>query len=208
MIRAVGAVVTAVVAVVLLAGCQGGASTGGAAASSPSPSSTPSATVSTRAGVPAPTPPQPGAGLDPPCTRDNLEIAYQPADNTAGHAHGILQFRNSGATACSMTGFPVLYFGNSEAEQPMGAAAGDDTSTVAAPVDLAPGAAAHAAVTITDASLVGGCTVQSTDYLIAAPPLSHAFDFSSDGRHVPIAATDACSEDSAALLLVGAVVAG
>ncbi len=208
MIRVIGPVVLVAAVLGLLVGCQGGTSSSVAAPSSPSSSSTPTATVSPRTGVPAPTPPQPGAGLDPACTRDNLEIAYQAADNTAGHAHGILQFRNSGTTACSMTGFPVLYFGNSEAEQPMGAAAGNDTSTVAAAVDLAPGGAAHAAVTITDAALVGGCTVQSTDYLIAAPPLSHAFDASSDGRHVPIPATDACSEDSAALLLVGAVAAG
>src|SRR5664279_892090 len=141
--RRVGITLVAVAVVGLLTGCGGPAGPSGSpsASSSSSTSATPTATPTTSTAA-------------TPCTRDNMKISYQGTDNTAGHFHGVLTFTNTSAAPCSMQGYPTVYMGQQEAEGTQGAASTNDTSTSPSLVTVAPGAAAHAATTITDAGVV------------------------------------------------------
>ncbi|MBN9240420.1 MAG: hypothetical protein BGO97_11960 [Micrococcales bacterium 70-64] len=186
---------TSFAALILLAGCGGPAG--------PTASPTPT-TTATKTATPTPTPTPTAVPLSAPCTRDNLTITYGVADASAGHAHGVLTFVNSSGTACSMTGYPVVVFSNPEAAQPMGALATSDSSSPSTGVELAPGQSATAAVTVTQAGDVDGCDVVTAKALIVAPPLDHTFDWSSDGRNVPVD-LDACNNDDIGLITVGAV---
>jgi hypothetical protein len=187
-------VAAAVAVVALLSGCHG--STGPAGSpTAPSSSSRPSVS-------PTPTPTKTAAAA-PACTRDGLKITYQGTDNSAGHFHGVLTFTNTGAAACSMNGYPIVYMGQEQAEGTQGAASTDDTSSTPALVTVAPGEAAHAATTITDAGVV--CDPVDTTYLVAAPPLTHPFDASADGEHVYNVDVQACNDDSVSLIQVGAI---
>jgi Protein of unknown function (DUF4232) len=175
-------------------------------ASSAAPSDA-SASPSPSAAAPAPAPPPSPDAV--PCTRDQLTITYTATDNTAGHAHGILSFTNSHSTVpCTMTGYPNLYFDNPEAQQIMGAAASPDASVAPVAVTLAVGAHAHAAVTITQAGIVEGCTVVTAIAFLVAPPLTHPFNAETDVQHVVIGDTPACTQNTIGLLTVGAVIAG
>lgn len=178
----------AVAVVVLLSGCHSNPAT------SPSgPPATSSASAS--AG--------PTAAVETACTRDSVRITYQGTDNTAGHFHGVLTFTNTSAASCTMNGYPVAYIGQPEAEETMGAASTDDTTSAPTPVTVPPGGTAHAAVTITDAGNV--CDPVDITYLIAAPPLAHPFDLSTDGEHVDGVIAAGCNDASISLIQVGAV---
>jgi hypothetical protein len=177
----------------ILSGCHG------TAVPTDSPSSTDSSTTSA---TPTPTSTT-STGSAPACTRDSLKITYQGTDNTAGHFHGMLTFTNTGSAPCSMNGYPIVYLGQEEAEGTQGAASTNDTSSSPALVTVAPGAAAHAATTITDAGVV--CEPVDTSYLVAAPPLTHPFVYDTDGEHVYNVNVQACNDDTISLVQVGPV---
>jgi len=185
--RPLGIALVAVAVVGLLSGCH--------------PTAAPSGSPSVSGGSSASATPTPTTAAG--CTRDTLKITYQGTDGTAGHFHGILTFTNIGSAACSMNGFPTVYLGQPEAEEPMGAVSTNDTTSTPALVTVAPGAAAHAAITITDAGVV--CEPVDTTYLIAGPPLSHAFDWNADGEHVDNVNIQGCNDASISLIQVGAV---
>jgi len=195
-LRVLPVIVTVAALAAMLVGCQGGPS-GSPTASPPtssasaSPSATPSSTPTT--------PPAAGAA----CTRDSLKITYQATDNSAGHFHGLLNFTNTSTTPCTMKGYPTVYVGQPEAEEPMGAASTNDTSSSPALVNLPPGATAHAATTITDAGVV--CEPVETSYLIAVPPLTHPVDWNADGQHVYNVNVSGCNGDAVSLIVVGAI---
>ncbi|MEO6114820.1 MAG: DUF4232 domain-containing protein [Pseudolysinimonas sp.] len=193
-LRALPLAAVAVTIVLLLAGCH---SNPGNPVGSTAASASPSASASTAG--PTPTSSVPASAA---CTRDGLKITYQGTDNTAGHFHGVLTFTNTGA-ACSMNGYPIVYVGQPEAEEPMGAASTNDTTSAPALVNLAAGASAHAAVTITDAGVV--CDPVDTTYLLASPPLSHPFEWTSDAEHVYNVNIGGCNDSSVSLIQVGAV---
>lgn len=143
-----------------------------------------------------------GDGSTPACTRDDLDIAYEYTDGTAGQLHGILRMTNSAPSPCSLDGYPILFMGSSEVAQPVGQQATPDDVDLPVPVVLEPGNVAEAAVTITQAGNVG-CEIVQTTHFVAAPPLDHAFVWEDDGRNVPIDAIDSCNDDSIGLLMVG-----
>jgi Protein of unknown function (DUF4232) len=194
--RRLGITLVTVAVVGLLSGCHGPAGPAGSPSGSASPSSSASASPS-----PTPTTPPVAAAA---CTLDELKITYQGTDNTAGHFHGVLTLTNSrGAAPCSMNGYPIVYMGQEEAEGTQGGPSTNDTSSSPALVTIAPGAAAHAAVTITDAGVV--CDPVDTTYLIASPPLDHPFDPETDGQHVYNVDVQACNDTSVSLIEVGPV---
>ena len=194
-LRVIPAATIVVAVALLLAGCH---PTGG---SSGSPSASPSSSTSAKPTVtPTPTPTTAAA---PACTRDTLKITYQGTDNSAGHFHGVLTFTNTGSAACSMTGYPIVYMGQEEAEGTQGAASTNDTTSTPSLVTVAPGAAAHAATTITDAGNV--CDPVDTTYLVAAPPLTVPFDESTNAEHVYNVDVQACNDPSISLIQVGAI---
>lgn len=192
-LRAVPVITVTVAVVALLSGCGGSPSPSG----SPS-SSTGSSTSATPSSTPAPT------SSTAACTRDSVKISYQATDNSAGHFHGLLTLTNTSATTCAMNGYPIVYLGQPEAEQTMGAASTNDTTSTPALVTLSAGGTAHATITITDAGAVCDSPVDTT-YLIAAPPLDHPFDVSVDGQHVYDVNIAGCNDAPVSLVQVGAV---
>ena len=179
--------------VVLLAGC------GGPPAQTPVPAdpSSPTATA-----TPTPTPPVPTSAA---CTRDSLSTTYTPTDNSAGHAHGVITFLNISDSTCSLDGYPTVVFDHYEVAGQLGAVSNNDMTTVPVLVELAPGAAATAALTIAQAGFVDGCTLVTTNALLIAPPLTHPFDWSTDAQNAPALGLQACDNDDISLLTVGAV---
>jgi hypothetical protein len=178
--------------VVLLAGCAPGGTS-----DTPPPPPTESASPSS---VPTDGP----VVDDSQCTRDDLTITFAESDSSAGHRHGVLTFLDSGSADCSLEGYPIVFMGNSEVAAPVGPQATEDPVVEPVLVDLSPGEAATAALTITQAGIVEGCTVASSDHLVVAPPLDHAFVWEDNGRHVPTPAIDSCLEQTIGLLAVGA----
>ena len=192
--RRLGITLATVAVVALLSGCH--ASSGPSGSPSPSDASSTSAKPTVTA--------TPSATATAACTIADLSITYQGTDNTAGHFHGVLTLTNSrGASPCSMKGYPIVFMGQEEAEGTQGAASTNDTSSTPALVTVAPGAAAHAAVTITDAGVV--CDPVDTTYLVVSPPLDHPFDQETDGQHVYNVDVQACNDTSISLIEVGPV---
>lgn len=192
--RLVPVTITAVAVALMLAGCIPSGGPSGSPSASPS---------STAAASPSPTPTASSAA-GAACTRDSLKITYQATDNSAGHFHGMLTFTNTAPSACTMNGYPIVYIGQPDAEQPMGGASTNDTTSTPALVALSPGGTAHAAITITDAGVVCDNPIDTT-YVIAAPPLDHPFDATVDGEHVDNVPISGCNDAAVSLVQVGAV---
>lgn len=191
--KRLGIALAAVAVVGLLSGCHGA----GVPTDSPF-----SINPSTTSATPSPSTTAAG-GAAPACTRDDVKITYASTDNTAGHFHGVLTFTNTGAASCTMNGYPIVYMGQEEAEGTQGAASTNDTSASPSLVTVAPGAAAHAATTITDAGVV--CDPVDTTYLVASPPLDVPFDESTNGEHVYNVDVQACNDPAVSLVEVGPV---
>jgi hypothetical protein len=190
---ALPAVLPALALLAILSACSVG---GGTPSSSPSGAPSASATPSDS------TEPSGTAA----CTRNDLTTTYTATDGTAGHLHGILTFQNNTSTSCTLTGYPIVYFGQPGVAASMGAPAENDTADPGAGVLLAPGDTAVANLTITQAGIVEGCVVTGTDYFAVAPP-GAPFDIETTAQHVNADGLEGCSND-VSLLVVGGVAAG
>ncbi len=196
------AVVAVAATTLVLSGCT---------VTTPAPSVTVTATPA--AATPSPTAPSASApakpappAANPPCTRDDVKTTYAATDGSAGHAHGILTFTSIVAAPCELTGYPTVWFDNPEGQSPMGAPAGKDTSSGTVPdFTLQPGASATAAVTITDAGLVAGCTPVTAIAFLVIPPIPGGppADTEMLVQHVVIPATPACANSAIGLITVG-----
>jgi len=188
--------VVAAAAFVLIAvtGCAPGSPTPTGPAETSSPIATPTPSEETGSG---------GGGDSAPCTRDNLTIVFDETDSSAGHRHGILTFANSSGVVCTLEGYPIVFMGSSEVAAPVGTQAIEDAMSTPALISLNPGNEVTAALTITQAGIVEGCTVATSTHLVVAPPLDHPFVWEDNDRHVPTPAIDSCEEQDIGLLAVG-----
>ena len=185
-LRTMPPIAVAAAVVALLSGC------GGSAGPSASPSSSPGSSTSA---TPSSTPTSTAAGV-PTCTLDQLDIVFSPTDNSAGHAHGVLTFANTGQQDCSLTGYATVVFDNPEAEQPMGQPAIHDPTEPTIPAVAGVGGFSTADLTITRADIVEGCAVVTATALLVTPPGLSQY------RYVPIAPMPACQNDDIGLLMV------
>lgn len=128
-------------------------------------------------------------GGPPQCALARLDVSIEGSGTAAARivaAHGIVQFpvdfTNTSATACTLSGFPEVsaYRGGAQ----VGNAAALDTSINPQRIVLVPGATAHAAVE--DSAASGRCRVVAVTGLRVVPPGQ------SVARYVPHAMT-ACS---------------
>lgn len=138
----------------------------------------------------------------PPCTRADVSNAYLAVDNTAGQAHALLLVRNESSAACSLSGYPTLYFGYPGIAVPMGSAANHDPADPGTPLDLQPGEEAAARITITTAGNLEGCEPLEADAMQWAPP-GVEFDVETTAQHVDISTTLACSAEVGQLRVGG-----
>jgi Protein of unknown function (DUF4232) len=141
--------------------------TAGSGNSGSPPSTSSSATTSTAPGISE-------------CLNGSLELTLGPPNGTAGATHYGLTFKNTGAAACTMYGYPGVSFLNSSGNQ-IGAAAQQEGGPRVT-VTLAAGGNAYASIAVTDPGIPPcagpGTAAQVRVYppgetqaaLIAAPP--------------------------------------
>ncbi|BBG02253.1 MULTISPECIES: DUF4232 domain-containing protein [Pseudonocardia] len=149
---------------VLAAGC--------AAPALPAPAPTAVPNVAAVPEVVTPGPPEPAAPAGPagPCTGDTLDVSATPVrpDGDAGVQE--LIFRNTGAVACVLDGYPGVSFVAGNEGAPVGPRAAVEGPR--ARVQLEPGRAATAAlrVTATDSYPARDCAPQEVRGIRVAPP--------------------------------------
>jgi len=148
--------------------------------------------------LPEETPPP--AVVAEPCTRDDLEIRFDPFEPGVSELRGVLEFRNVSGATCSVEGHPAVYFSAPESAETWGPPAALGTIWAAAPVDLAPGVTATAALTIRRASEMCADPVE-TDALVVGVP-SEPFDPAAPGRHVAVDGIEVCPDPAVPLLSV------
>jgi len=112
-----------------------GAAAGSSTTSTSSSPSTSSTTSSTAAGTAT-------------CRTSSLALSLGPPNGTAGATHYSLAFRNTGATTCTMSGYPGVSFLDGSGHQ-IGDPAQRQGGTPT-PVTLAPAGKAYASVAVTD----------------------------------------------------------
>ena len=201
------AAITAIVAV----GCGSHSSgtagqattTASAPQSSVSAASTPAGTATAQASGPvtsAPTSAAP-AGV-PSCSSSKLRITIGNGGAAAGTDFTVLDFTNTGTSACTLYGFPGVSMTNSAGTQ-IGAAATRNPSQASAVVTLAPGGKANATLGVGNAENypASACKPTTAAQLKVFPPNQ------TQAIAVPFAATG-CAVASAHQLSVTAVTAG
>jgi hypothetical protein len=176
------------------------AATTAAPASSAATTATSAATTATTTSAPATS-----AGLGK-CLASQLTATLGAGSGSgAGHAYPVLVLTNSGSTACTVRGYPgVSFVGNGTGTQ-LGAAATREAAGIPiTTLTLAPGAAAHAQLSITMAGNYDAttCKPKAADGLRVYPP---------DETHSVFVATTtytACQSTSIVLLIVRPLQAG
>lgn len=102
------------------------------------------------------------------CRTVNLSVTLSGPIGSAGHFNYEIAFRNTGASACVITGFPGVSFLDASGRQ-IGAPAGRNPISYA-PVTVTPGAKAYAHLSVTDPSVLGGCPATPVAKLRIFPP--------------------------------------
>jgi hypothetical protein len=123
--------------------------------SAPAPSARPTVTetVTVTAPPPAtasPAPPSPAPTGPPACETSALAASLGPGNGTAGSTYYPIEFTSNSGAPCTLYGYPGVSFVAASGGQ-VGAAATEDPSYPRRLVTLAPGAAAHAELRVTDA---------------------------------------------------------
>lgn len=196
MIRASRSIVLAVALVATMTACGAGGDPGATPALSGAPTS-PAAPTSPPAS-------SPDVVTAPPCTRDSLTNAFAFAEDSAEDLHGTLTVSNRGADACSLSGYPTVYFGSNEAAVPRGTPSAPDPADPGAPLDLQPGGEAVVRVTIARANMVAECDAPvETSSLIYVLP-GEAFEPQVNGQHVELPeVVQGCANDQITMITVG-----
>ena len=144
------------VAAILAAGCSSHSSAAGGQASSPTASNSGAAAASASAAASQASSTAPTASASataasaPSCSTSNLRITLGNGGAGAGTDFTVLDFTNSGTSACTLYGFPGVSLTDSAGTQ-IGAAATRNPSTAATLIRLAPGAKANAALGVANA---------------------------------------------------------
>lgn len=89
------------------------------------------------------------------CSTEQLELTAKDAGSGAGSSGLTLVFRNTGAKACTMTGYPSVRAVGPGQDTPIGKPAAKDTSGDDIPVTLEPGKTAQALLLITSTGPLG-----------------------------------------------------
>jgi hypothetical protein len=163
--------------------------------SSPSGATTPSPSSTSPSAHKNPPPPPPSPIV---CNATDLAITYIPSDNNeAGHFHGTLKFRNAYSQTCHGAGFPIVYFYYNNAK--IGAMS-MDSGALGGDVVLTSGESMTVPVTITDADVLGSCTVVQVTHMDVTPPGAD------NSLIITIPQMDACDNASIGLVSVGTAV--
>jgi hypothetical protein len=139
----------------------------------------------------------------PACTTADLKVMLGVSQGTAGSIYQTIDFTNTGASNCTLYGYPGVSLAGGSPIAQIGAAAARSTTTTASLVTLAPGAVGNALLQYTEAGNYDSSTCNPTPAttLIIYPPNQTA------SASVPYN-TQACAATGVILLHVGAVQSG
>ena len=171
-----------VAALLMTAGCSAAGSDGADGAGTPS-ATTSASPGPTAAGSPSPTGAASGPGTTPDasdgaaspprCLTPNLEGSLDAVEGgaSAGHYELEIELENEAAEPCTLQGWPgVSFVGDGNGSQ-IGASATLDRSSPHGSVTLAPGASAHANLSVANAQNFGeDCEQTAADGLRVYPP--------------------------------------
>ena len=104
----------------------------------------------------SPTPPQPASG-PPQCRTSNLRLSVGTANGAAGTIYYPLDFTKPSSSACAIYGYPGVAVVTSPHGSQIGAPANRASATAPALVILAPSAAAHATLAVSDVLIGNNC---------------------------------------------------
>ena len=189
-------------AALLTAACSSSSSTPPASSGSGNVSSPPPASAATSAPATSAAASPHDAGL-PSCATADLSVKLGASQGTAGSIYQTIDFTNTGAASCTLSGYPgVSQAGGSPVAQ-IGAAAARSTTTPVTTITLAPGAVGNALLQYTEAGNYSPSTCDPTaaTTLIVYPPNQTA------SASVPYSA-QGCAATGVILLHVGPVQAG
>jgi hypothetical protein len=143
------AVLTCAVAV---AGCaSSGSSQPGAPGSTAAASPTAQGTTPSGGNTPAVASPSSAAAGPPACPTSSLLVKQGVSQGYAGGVYEVIDFTNTGASTCTLFGYPGVSLVSGPPYSQIGLAAKRSTSTPKKLVTLAPGATANALLQIVDA---------------------------------------------------------
>jgi hypothetical protein len=125
------------------------------------------------------------------CSFNDLTVSFGQPDGAAGHTYFALEFRNIGAAACALYGFPGVSFLNSS-NAVIGSVTSREGNETPTTVNLQTGGFAVASLAVTDPSIppCSGSAVASS--VRVYPPGSFSADF------IPITEVSVCSSASTA----------
>jgi len=135
-----------------VAGCASSGSSqpsGQPSASASSPAA--SGTASGSGNTPAVASPSTAAAGPPACPTSSLQVKQGVSQGYAGGVYEVIDFTNTGASACTLFGYPGVSLVKGPPYTQIGLAAKRSTSTPKKLVTLAPGATANALLQIVDA---------------------------------------------------------
>jgi uncharacterized protein DUF4232 len=137
---------------VALAGCASSGSTSQPGTSGSASAASPSApAAASSSDTPAVTAPSSSAAGTPACATSALRVKLGASDGYAGGVYQTIDFTNTSASPCTLTGYPGVSLVTGPPYKQLGVPAKRDTSKAAQVVTLAPGATANAVVQIVDA---------------------------------------------------------
>ncbi len=123
--------------------------------SAPAPAARPTVTTTVTVTAPppapvSPAPPSPTPTGPPACKTSALAASLGPGNGTAGSVYYPIEFTSNSGATCTLYGYPGVSFVAASGGQ-VGAAATEDPAYPRRLVTLAPGAAAHAELRVTNA---------------------------------------------------------
>jgi hypothetical protein len=132
------------------------------------------------------------------CTRDQIVATLGDPEGAAGSTTVPIVIGNTGADACSMNGYPVVFF-IWEDGSTTGAASTDDTSVPATEQLIGPGnEAGKVMMTITEAANECDAPVTTLGFRVTFPGMSDSIDIDNTSYM-------ACGDDTISLIKVGPV---
>jgi hypothetical protein len=147
-----GVTIAALTCAAAVAGCaSSGSSQPGASGSSAAASPTAQGTTPGSSNTPAVAVPSSAPAGPPACPTSSLQVKLGVGQGYAGGVYVVIDFTNTGASTCSLFGYPGVSLVKGPPYTQIGLAAKRSTTTPKKLVTLAPGATANALLQIVDA---------------------------------------------------------
>jgi len=136
------------------------------------------------------------------CVSDQLTLSLSDRESAENESTLRVIFTNSGASPCSIEGYPRVSFALSPGTEQIGQEALPDPTSLIKDLIIAPDESAHAILIITDVDRVTPCEPQDVDGFSLYPPVA------SSAMFVTASELQSCGDAGGPQLSIGALQAG